>query len=422
MIMTSYERRYESLLKDIKKDARELVSATPLVKTLLLPAAAGVPQTPTPTPTPAPRAGNDVYISASFPEAKASSSLQVVDPDVIKQVLFQEKMFDNAKGMFEKDRATRGRYGFSKAASDLVQLGFSDANPKMFAAAKAAQQAFEAKPMSDACWEAAFQAFSAILDSGELAAHAQQVAEHAASYANISYETMDLLDAAVESMHSVNKSTDAQVFETENREKAFKIFAEVFGSPDQHVHTRVLVEPSTPTIKFSHGAGFGGMLQRLTSGAALRKSDRELFLFNDVVVIFNASKKDRGVTKMKLTDLIVVTADMAYSPETGQIDCWHLEPLQRAMADLKINFDELSEEEKRHQGLMMIGSWQEGYGTSTYDHSRGPLMGTPPTQNGGLGCGGGQQQCLPSRTPISVPPLGIALYVMEFMLTTNCAQ
>ena len=93
--------------------------------------------------------------------------------------------------------------------------------------------------------------FIAVLDSPELEVHAQILAEHAESYAGISYSTMDLLDTAVEKMHSVNKGTDAKVFETENRQKAFQIFAEVLCIPGQHVHTRMLVEPATPTIKFS---------------------------------------------------------------------------------------------------------------------------------------------------------------------------
>ena len=68
-------------------------------------------------------------------------------------------------------------------------------------------------------------------------------------------------------------------------------------------------------------------MQWLTSGAALRKSTRDVYLFNDVLVLFNASKKEKGVTKLLLRDLIVITKELAYSPETGQIDCWQVSQL-----------------------------------------------------------------------------------------------
>ena len=39
----------------------------------------------------------------------------------------------------------------------------------------------------------------------------------------------------------------------------------------------------------------------------------------------------------------------------------HLEPLQRAMVDLKIEYSELSEKEKDHPGMLMIGTWLQGF-------------------------------------------------------------
>ena len=107
--------RYESLLRDIRKDARELVAATP--------AGGGggggdgggssdgaskPSMAPSTAPTPAPRQGNDVYIAAPRQPEKVSS-YRVVDSAVILKAVFQDKMIAKAKVMLEKDRAARGR-------------------------------------------------------------------------------------------------------------------------------------------------------------------------------------------------------------------------------------------------------------------------------------------------------------------------